>query len=742
MGPYVGFLIAHFPFRDHNGHISKIAGIAMDITERKRVEEELDKYRCHLEKLVEERTDRLVQTNEKLQAEFTGRYWAEESSRLAYAELTQIFDGAAEGICIVDCDRRIIRVNNAFCTLVGYGRDELVGQFCFDMFQCPSCDSPICPVSRILAGEELVEADKEMNRSDGTKVPCLMSIIPFRGPGGEPLGVAAFFKDISERKKAEELLRESEAKYSALVEQAQDGVAIIQDEVFKFVNTASASVTGYAVEELIGMPFLDILAPESREMAAWIYTLLLSGEKVPPLFEVKLICKDGNIKYGEVSSGLIQYHGKPGVMAITRDITDRKRVAEEKEKIQAQLIQAQKLEAIGLLAGGVAHDFNNLLTMIQGHATLALLEISEADPIEADPVEADPTEADPIEANSIVMDLNEIRTAAGRAANLTRQLLLFSRRQPTERVSLNLNSTVDELLKMIHRIIGEDVTINVDLEPDLWTVLADEGNIEQVIMNLVINARDAMPRGGELTIKTKNLSLDNEQAMLIPGASPGQFVCLSITDTGCGMSKEIMTRIFEPFFTTKEIGKGSGLGLSVVYGIIRQHEGWIHVCSEPGKGTEFAIYLPASFTVTETKVRESASVKKFQGKGEHILLVEDEEGVRKLTAIMLRENGYAVFAAANVQEALSIFGQERGNFDLLLSDVVLPGQTGIELADQLLLLRPTLRVLLISGYPNKQSQWAVIQERGFRFLHKPVSLLDLLRTIREIIEPGTSRESE
>ncbi|HUU39483.1 MAG TPA: PAS domain S-box protein, partial [Desulfatiglandales bacterium] len=432
-----------FPIRDNNGHISKVAGISIDITERKQAEEERDKYRCHLEELVKERTDRLLKTNEQLQAEFIGRYRAEESSRFASAELNQIFDGAAEGIGIVDFDRKFLRVNNAFCTLVGYSRDNLVGHYCSDIFHCPACDAPSCPVSRILAGEKIVEFYKEMERSDGIKIPCIMSIIPFHGPRGKLLGASAFLKDISEWKKAEELLRESEAKYSALVEQAQDGVVIIQDEVYKFVNTAAGLITGYAVEELIGMPFLDILAPESKEMTTWIYTLLLSGEKVRPLFEIKLLCKDGSIKYGEVSSGLIQYHGKPGVMAITRDISNRKRIEGEKQDIQAQLIQAQKMEAIGLLAGGVAHDFNNLLTMIQGHATLALLEVSEADPI--------------------VMDLKEIRIAAGRAANLTRQLLLFSRKQPTEPVSLNLNSTVDELLKMIHRVIGEDVTITVDL---------------------------------------------------------------------------------------------------------------------------------------------------------------------------------------------------------------------------------------------------------------------------------------
>ncbi|MEW5803972.1 MAG: PAS domain S-box protein [bacterium] len=710
-----------FPIRDASGHILKVAGISTDITARKQAEEELHKYHCHLEELVKERTARLIKANEQLQAEFIERYRAEEITKTVCKELSQIFDGAVEGIAIIDRDHKYLRVNKAFCTLLGRSRDELTGYRCSELYHHSACNTLDCPIDRIVSGEELIESDKKIVRKDGAKIPCSFAAIPFRGTAGELLGIIVFLKDVSEWKKAEENLRESEAKYSALVEHAQDAVVIIQDGTVKFFNMAAARMIGYSVEELLDTRFRELIAPESRALASWIYTLRLSGGKVPPLFEVKLVCKDGSIKQGEVSSGLIQYHGKPAVMAIMRDITGRKRIEEEKEKIQAQLIQAQKMEAIGLLAGGVAHDFNNLLTMIQGHATLALLEISEDDPI--------------------AMDLKEIRMAAGRAANLTRQLLLFSRKQPTEPVSLNLNNTVDELLKMIHRVIGEDITIEIDQEPNLWAVLADEGNIEQVIMNLAINARDAMSKGGKLMIRTRNLTMGDEQVKTAPSeARAGQFVCLSMSDTGCGMSEDILSRAFEPFFSTKEIGKGSGLGLSVVYGIIKQHEGWIDVCSKPGQGSTFDIYLPASLMSPEKKVRESASVKKYQGRGERILLVEDEEGVRKLTATMLRENGYVVFTAATAMDAISVFGQEKGDFDLLLSDVVLPDQTALEVADQLLLLRPRLHVILISGYPDKRSQWTMIQQRGFQFLHKPVPLVDLLRTLREAIEPDRAIE--
>jgi len=703
-----------FPRRDKDGRLVKVVGTATDITERKQAEEEIHRYRCHLEELIKERTDRLIKTNEQLQVEILDRYRAEDTSRLAYAELNQIFDGAAEGICLIDIDYEFVRVNRAFCTLTGFSKDELIGCRCSEIFHTSTCGSLGCPLVRILNGEEFVEIEKELRRKDGSRVPCLMAVSPFRGVQGELRGIVSFIRDISDRKRAEELLRESEAKYSALVEQAQDGVAIVQDGVFKFVNSSALSMGGYSYDEMLGKPFLDFITSEARQMASWLSDRLLCGTKIPPLFEVKFICKDGTIKYGEVSSSIIQYEGRPAIMVIVRDVTSRKRLEEEKEKIRSQLLHAQKMEAIGLLAGGVAHDFNNLLTMIQGHATLALLEISEDDPV--------------------AMDLKEIRLAAGRAANLTRQLLLFSRKQPAEPVCLNLNQTIDELLKMIYRVIGEDIKIRLELEPNLWTTLADEGNIEQVIMNLVINARDAMPRGGELTIRTENLILDEKQAACLPEARPGQFVRLSITDTGCGMSSEVMSRIFEPFYTTKEFGKGSGLGLSVVYGIIKQHEGWINVSSLPGQGATFAICLPASLMRPEKKVDEAISVRKFQGQGERVLLVEDDGGVRKLTATMLQQNGYLVYTAASSREALSIFAQERGNFDLLLSDVILPDQSAIELADQLLLLRPELQILLISGYPDKQAQWPTIRERGFRLLHKPVSLLTLLKSLRELLE--------
>ncbi|MCD6554901.1 MAG: response regulator, partial [Anaerolineae bacterium] len=328
-------------------------------------------------------------------------------------------------------------------------------------------------------------------------------------------------------------------------------------------------------------------------------------------------------------------------------------------------------------------------------------------------------------------DLREVQRAAVRATNLTRQLLLFSRRQPMEMIPLDLNETIGEIMKMLKRVIGEDISITTELEDGLWTIEADPGNIEQVIMNLVVNARDAMPEGGRIRIKTENLYLDDQWCKLISFARPGNFVCLTIEDTGTGMDDEVLEHLFEPFFTTKPAGKGTGLGLPVVYGIVTQHQGWINVYSKVGQGSTFKVYLPAVSLKPETAVERQISLEAFRGQGERILLVEDEATIRKLSTRALRESGYTPFPAANVAEALVIFERENGDFALVFSDVVLPDGSGLNLVDHLLARQPDLRVLLSSGYTDPKSQWQAIRERGFPFLRKPYALSELLRSVSE-----------
>ena len=403
-----------------------------------------------------------------------------------------------------------------------------------------------------------------------------------------------------------------------------------------------------------------------------------------------------------------------GWRTIVRQRRERERAEEEKERMEFQLRESQKMEAVGRLAGGVAHDFNNLLTVIALGSDLLLSDLGEDDPKR--------------------QDVEEIKKATGRATSLTRQLLTLSRRQVFEPTALDINSIVTDMEKMLHRLIGEDVKLETVLEPKLGSVEADRGNIEQVIMNIVVNAGDAMPNGGKITIRTENMVLNEKDAAGIPEAKPGEFICLSIEDTGTGMDKETREHIFEPFFTTKAKGKGTGLGLSIVYGIVKQFGGWIKVYSELGQGSTFRVCIPASSGSSEDKnklTEETVSLQELYGNGERILLVDDDESIRAAAYRLLTENGYSVFSAGSAEEALTIFNREDGNFQLVLSDVVLPGKSGVELAGQLLVLQPELHIVLSSGYANDKAQLSVVQEKGYPFIQKPYAVEKLLRSVKE-----------
>jgi signal transduction histidine kinase/CheY-like chemotaxis protein len=402
-------------------------------------------------------------------------------------------------------------------------------------------------------------------------------------------------------------------------------------------------------------------------------------------------------------------------VAVLRDIEEHKQAEQMNEVLQEQLLQARKMEAIGTLAGGIAHDFNNLLTAIQGNATLAKSTAGSDSPI--------------------YEDLNEIELACRRASRLTRQLLLFSRKQPIRPLSLQLNAIILELAEMLERLIGEDIAIYVHLAPDVWMVEADKGSIEQVVINLVVNARDAMPEGGEIIVKTENVFVDEVYCQATPAARPGQFVRLSVSDTGMGMSQEVQDRLFEPFFSTKETGEGTGLGLAVVYGIIQQHSGWVHVYSEIGHGSTFTIHLPmVQETAPEPPLVKEPSVDDLQGHGERVLLVEDEEIVREFAARVLRQNGYDVLTVSEMQEAVETLDREQWRFDLVFSDVVLPDRSGLELADHVLAHRPSMPILLSSGYTGQRSRWETIRTRGLPFLEKPYTLARLLGAIRAALK--------
>jgi len=524
-------------------------------------------------------------------------------------------------------------------------------------------------------------------------------------------------KHDQERVRMNELLQESEEKYRTLVETSPDGIVLL-DEDLKIImaNRASLRLAGKQnPEQLVGRSMYDFVATEDRSRLINDIKRFFQDKAMQDV-EYSLVREDGTSVPIEVRASLPGYPGTASrvIICVLRDISGRKQAEEEKKKMQAQLFQAQKMDSIGTLAGGVAHDFNNLLTVIVGHADFAMSATEQG--------------------QRAYLSLKEIHRAAMRAADLTHQLLLFSRKQPMDLIPLNLNDTVEGLLKMLGRLIGEDVRIETRLAPELWTVRADAGNMEQTLMNLALNARDAMPAGGTLTIATSNELVGQEYCALYPYARPGRFVCLSIADTGAGMTPEVMAQAFEPFFTTKGMGKGTGLGLSVVYGIVKQHEAWINVRSEPGKGSAFHIFLPAFGGQARKDVEQEAVLSGLRGHGEQVLVVEDDEAIRDFMENVLREYNYLVTSAATAKAAMESFEKHQGAFALVLSDVVLPDQSGVRLVETLVSSKPELKVLLSSGYADDKSQWTAIRDKGLRFMQKPYTLTGLLRAVRASLE--------
>lgn len=524
-------------------------------------------------------------------------------------------------------------------------------------------------------------------------------------------------EDITERKRMEEEI-EKRKKYLELVLKNAPNAIVTNDNshIITEWNPGAEQVFGYSRDEALGKKINELIggADIMEEMGVLVQKLL-SGQMVLPL-ETFRYRKDGSPVDVIVAGSPIRIGDElHGVVLVYTDMTEHKEAEKEKEKIQAQLIQAQKMEAIGILAGGIAHDFNNLLTAILGCADMAMMEINEKD--------------------SVYRDLKEIRISGERAAELTKQLLLFSRKQPMRYTSFDLNKTISDMLKMLQRLIREDIKIYTDLEPELWRACGDRGSIEQVIMNLTVNARDAMPNGGQLGLKTENIIINRTNYRNIPEARTGEFIRFSVSDTGIGMDKDTIRHIFDPFFSTKMIGEGTGLGLSVIYGIVKQHEGWINVDSKPNRGSTFEVYLPfGSFDLKE-KVDKRIPVEELVGIGKRILVVEDEEKVREFTTSGLNRSGYVAIGASDAEEAVDVYKREDGNFHMVLSDIGLPGRSGIDMIDDFLCSDPNLRVLLISGYTDHESRWPKIKEKGFRFLEKPYTLNDLLRVVQEVVEP-------
>jgi two-component system cell cycle sensor histidine kinase/response regulator CckA len=649
--------------------------------------------------------------------ELLERRRAEESARASERSYRLLFERNPNPMWVYDSGTlRFLAVNDAAVHNYGYSREEFLAMTIEDIR--PQEDLP--QLHAIVRPDQSVEARGlstagiwRHRRKDGTLLEADITSHTHVFAGRPARVVLAV--DVTARVEAERALRRSEARYRDLFENAGDLIAMVDVESrLTMVNEAFVRTLGYTRDELIGRPLRELVPPEWHERLEAARDRKIDDDVEGTTYEHELVAKDGHRIQVEVASRVIEVDGQPvGVEAICRDITERRQLEE-------QLRQAQRLEAIGRLAGGIAHDFNNLLTVISGYAD-ALLE-----------------EGDPASRR----ELKEIAAAAERATILTRQLLAFSRRQVLQPRVLDLNEVVDGIMPMLTRLIGEDIDLVTALDPGLEHVLADPNQIEQVLLNLVLNARDAMPQGGKLTIATTNTELDESYVAEHPEARLGRHATLSVSDNGVGMDAGTVARVFEPFFTTKPVGTGTGLGLSTVYGIVKQSGGNTWIYSEPGRGSTFKVYLPAANEPLATVGRDRPEIATPTG-SETILIVEDEDAVRTLAADMLRARGYTVHATGSAEEALRLAADGDEPIDLLLTDLVMPEMNGRDLAAKILETIPDVRVLFMSGYADEAVTRNGALEAGAAYLEKPFSGRDLARMVRDALdEPSVVSRSD
>ena len=623
----------------------------------------------------------------------------DERCRLQLAAL----EAAHNAIAIINRKGEFVWANNAYTRLTGYETREILGKN--PRILKSGLTDPMVYVElwktitrgRVWAGEIF------NRRKDGSLYLQELTITPVLDENGTVSHFVAVTQDITSRKKNEEELH----LFRCLIDRVNDSVFIIDaaDGAILDVNGKACSTLGYTREDLLCLKVrdIDLDAPDSHDWKQKSDELRKAGSI---LFDGRQRKKDGSIHPVEVFLMYTVINQKEYFIAVARDVS-------EKRRLENQLRQSQKMEAVGRLAGGVAHDFNNLLTAILGLSEISIKGLSDESPIRA--------------------DLEEIRQITKRAARLTHQLLAFSRQQILEPAMTDVNELIRGLEKMLHRLIEESIEFVFVSGKFPLMAMVDPGQIEQVIVNLAVNARDAMPNGGKLTIRTSKVAIGQEFRLLHPEAIAGDYACISVSDTGTGISEDIKTHIFEPFFTTKPKGKGTGLGLATCYGIIKQSRGYIYVQSEEGKGTVFQIYFPLvskPAAVTEQPLQSQVD----QG-SETLLLVEDDPAVRRLSARMLRNHGYTVLEGLNGMESLQIAKDDNERrICLMLTDVVMPVMNGKQLADELSLIRPDIRVVFTSGYTDDFIFRNGILETGVAFLRKPFSTEALIKKVREVLD--------
>jgi len=640
---------------------------------------------------------------------------AKDALARALSLLESTMESTADGIMVADGIGGIVRSNAKFREMwripdeiVASRDDEAALKFVLNQLKDP--DAFISTVRALYSAHEDVSFDT-LEFKDGRVVERYSQ--PQR-IGNDVVGRVWSFRDITERTRTETALRESEERYRSLVELSPEAVIVHADGKLVYANNAAARMVGAAdPQEMIGRSIGSFVRPDYWDRVKDRVRRVQEQGQAAPLTDLVLRRLDGQDINVETAAVPITIAGKVASLGVIRDVTERRRAEDEKARLEGQLLQAQKLESVGRLAGGVAHDFNNMLGVILGHTEFALEQVAPTTPLYA--------------------DLLAIRNAATRSADLVRQLLAFARRQTVVSRVTSLNDVVSSTLQMLERMIGEEIELRWRPETALWPVHVDPSQIAQILANLCVNARDAISGLGAITIETGNTTLSQTDCGHLPSLVPGDYVRLTVRDNGCGMDQETQAKIFEPFFTTKGIGEGTGLGLATVYGAVRQMNGAIQVASTPGSGATFTIYLPRHAGAVEQAPKESLPGPSLRGR-ETVLLVEDEAGILKLTTTMLERQGYNVLAAARPGQALKMAMEYVGQIHLLITDVVMPEMNGRSLARTLSSLYPDMKRLFMSGYAADVVANLGILDEGVNFLQKPFTIEGLASKVREAID--------
>ncbi|MEE9524632.1 MAG: PAS domain S-box protein [Thermodesulfovibrionales bacterium] len=663
---------------DENGTPIKTVGTMRDVTERKKAEEELLRSR---------------------------------------AEWANAMDYFEDAIYIIDMHDKVVRANQAFYDLTGLTPEKAIGQDITSIMH-PEGEAVPCPVC--LARRERRDAvlAMEPNHTDNpTGRPIEVMVKMIRDDSGEPVSVLMGIHDLSQSRFIEEKMRESERRFRETLENA-NLIAVQLDESGKiiFANDYFLTLAGWEIFEILDKDWIDIFIPEeNRNEIRELHRKNISDSMIVEQYENDILTKDKERRsISWTNSHLLDSGGKVvGITSLGVDITERKKAEEERASLEAQLRQSQKIEAVGRLAGGIAHDFNNIVSAIIANGSLLNLNLKEDD------------------QNREYVD--QILSLSERATSLTKGLLAFSRKQIIDLKPIRVNDVISSSEKILSRLIGEDIELSVKLSEDDLVIMADSVQMEQVLMNLVTNARDAMPDGGVLTIRTDSMEMDNEYIDAQGYGEPGPYAAISITDTGIGMNEETKERIFEPFFTSKDLGRGTGLGLSTIYGIVKQLNGYINVESEPGRGSSFKIYFPLTDKkVVDTEKEEYAIT--MESCTETILLAEDEEPVRNALKAIVETFGYSVIVAVDGEDAVDQFIKNKNDIDLLLFDVIMPKKSGKEAYEEIKKIRPDIKALFASGYTEDVINKEGVLEEGINFIYKPATPGQLFREIKRVLK--------